>query len=519
MLPGRFARLLLVLGTAVLSGGGCMRPQESGHSDLVVMTPPDGVLPSVAPVEPAEAHNVLLVTIDTLRADHLHCYGYERQTAPQIDALAAKGTLFEQCSVQWPKTGPSMASMLSSTYGSTSGVARKTLKFKVPLHYELLPELFREAGFETFGTVANLSLSEKFQYDQGFERFHVHPGDESTGNRVTDKAIEQFSSRLDPARPFFAWVHYLDPHAPYQQGREYLGGFRRDELYKRTAGEVLAVDPKALDPSVSSPPNNDIGMVPAYAHLDFAKELRDYVAAYDADIRFLDDQLGRLLDWMAGKGLLERTIIVVTADHGEGLGGHDYYFEHGRLPYDDCARVPLIVVHPKWAPRRVSEPVALMDLAPTLLEDAGIRTGWQFEGQSLLPWLAAGAPPDSARPVFIESGYAEKFEVSIRRGRWKLICFGEKWVANLIGASKYELYDVVADPLETRNLVDEEPDVAAELRELLDAYAKSAWSKRPPDPSGVDLTPEERAELKRLGYADDGDEGEQDEDRADGAQH
>jgi arylsulfatase A-like enzyme len=249
-------------------------------------------------------------------------------------------------------------------------------------------------------------------------------------------------------------------------------------------------------------------MVPAYAYLNFATELRDYVAAYDADIRFLDDQLGRLLDWMTSRGLLERTVVVVTADHGEGLGGHDYYFEHGRLPYDDCARVPLIVVHPHWPARRVAEPVALMDLAPTLLDDAGLRPGWQFEGQSLLPWLAAGAPNESARPVYVESGYAKKFDVSIRRGRWKLICFGEKFVADLVGASRYELYDIVADPLETRNLADDEPEVRAELQELLDAHAAEAWSKRPPDPSGVALTAEEIAEMERLGYVGDGGDGD-----------
>ncbi|MSR47358.1 MAG: hypothetical protein EXS13_09885 [Planctomycetes bacterium] len=465
--------------------------------------------PGQAAVDSATALNVLLVTIDTLRADHLGCYGYSRATSPRIDALAAKGTLFEHCLVQWPKTGPSLASMLTSTYGSTSGVMRTTLEIKVPLNYDLLPELFKAGGFATFGVVANLSLSEKFQYNQGFERFFVQNGSQSSAGHVTPKAIDLLAAR-DPARPFFAWVHYLDPHAPYCQGRKYVDGFRSDELYQRTAGPVLKVEPKAIDAAAADARFNDIGMVPAYAYEKDYEQLRDYVAAYDSDIRYLDDQLGLLLDWMQGKGLLDRTIVVVTADHGEGLGGHNYFFEHGRLPYDDCARVPLIVVHPQWAPRRVAAPVALLDLAPTLADANGLRPGWQFEGQSLLPWLAAGAPADQARPVFVESGYATLFDLSVRRGRWKLIRFGEKWVVDLIGAKKYELYDIETDPLETNNLLDahdlapQHDAIFTQLRDELDAYADAAYSKTTPDPSGVELTEEERKRMIELGYAKDG---------------
>lgn len=464
---------------------------------------------SVRP-ESAVPLNVLLITVDTLRADHLSCYGYSRPTSPCIDRLAAQGTLFERCIVQWPKTGPSMASMLSSTYGSTSGVMRETLKVKVPLHYELLPEIVQRSGWNTLGVVSNISLSEKFQYDQGFDRYFVHPGASSRGDAVTDRAIELLEKR-EPQKNFFLWAHYLDPHAPYIPPKRHIEPFLSDAKWQAGAAPPLRIDPRVADPGAPAPEMNDLGMVPAYAHFParypWVKEkdqLRNYVAAYDGDIRYVDEQIGKLLDWMNERQLLTNTVIAFTADHGEGLGGHDYYFEHGRFPYDDCAHVPLIVVHPDWQPRRVAAPVALMDLAPTLLDLLGLKNGWQFEGQSLRAWLAAGAPAEAAAPVFTESGYTKEYDVAVRRGKWKLIKIGSQKTAALLTGKKYELYDVEADPGETKNLVDEESEILEQLKEELDAFVDLAYAKTPPDPEGVELSAEEKAQMEALGYTGDG---------------
>ncbi len=525
----RLGRLPLFAAGALLLAGGCSptkagtaTPDESAATERkdasTVAAPPQARpagqrLASPEHLTPAPAPlNVLLITIDTLRADHLSSYGYSRPTTPCIDRLAAQGTLFENCLVQWPKTGPSMASLLTSTYGSTSGVMRETLKIKVPLHYDLLPELLQRAGWNTLGVVSNISLSEKFQYHQGFDRFVVTPGTESRADTVTERAKELLASR-DPAKNFFLWVHYLDPHAPYIPPKRHLELFVGDADWKAGSAAPMAIDPRVQNPAAAAPEQNDIGMIPAYAYFParypWVKEkdqLRNYIAAYDGDIRYLDEYLGKLLEWMNSQELLSRTVIVLTADHGEGLGGHNYFFEHGRFPYDDCAHVPLVVVHPDWAPRRVAAPVALMDVAPTLLDLLDVQNGWQFEGQSLQPWLDSGAPSDLARPVFVESGYTKEYDVSIRRGKWKLIKIGSQKTAALLSGKKYELYDVAADPGETKNLIEDEAAVFEALREELDLFVDAAYAKTPPDPEGVQLSDEERKQMDALGYTDDGTE-------------
>ena len=509
--------LILLLAGAGLSVG-CSRPDGDAAAPAeTVPAAPGGDPALVAPparAAPPDALNVLLITIDTLRADHLGCYGYARKTSPCIDTLAAQAVVFDECMVQWPKTGPSMASMLSSTYGSTSGVMRETLKFKVPLHYDLLPELLQRAGWNTLGVVSNISLSQKFHYDQGFDRFFVHAGDQCRADAVTKRATDLLAAR-DEAKPFFLWVHYLDPHAPYVPPRRHIEPFLSDATWQADTRPPLPVDPRIADPAAPAPPINDLGMIPAYAHFPARypwvkpadkDQPRNYVAAYDGDVRYVDEHLGKLLDWMVAAELLKRTIIVLTADHGEGLGEHDYWFEHGRFPYDDCVHVPLMMVHPDWKAGRVASPVALLDLAPTLAELTGVAHGWQFEGKSLAPWLAAGAPEEQARPVFVESGYTQQYEVSLRRGRWKLIRVGSPALAKLMTGAKYELYDVVADPGETRNLAADEAGAAVleSMTEELEAFCEAAAAKKTPDAEGVILTEEERAQMKALGYGEDG---------------
>ncbi|MBL8842782.1 MAG: sulfatase [Planctomycetes bacterium] len=453
-------------------------------------------------VAPSDAFNVLIVTIDTLRADHLSCYGYPRSTTPRIDEVARSGTLFTRCLVQWPKTGPSMASMLTSTYGSTSGVARTTLRDRIPLSYDLLSELLQRGGWETMGVVSNLSLAPKFQFDQGFERFVVVENP-LTAEHVAADARQLWSAR-DRSRPYFGWIHFLDPHAPYQPPKAFRSTFVDDALFAADERAPVKVDPRAIDASAPGATDPDVGQIPAYAYLEGKDRLRDYVAAYDGEIRYLDHQLGLLFDWLRAEGDLERTIVVITADHGESLGEHDYFFEHGRFPYDDCQRVPLIIHHPEWPVRTVDAPVALMDLAPTLLELLGLQPGWQFEGHSLRSWLDAGAPSDAARPVFSESGYSTAFEVSLHHGRFKLIRIGSKYIAGQLTNRPYELYDIEADPGELVDVSAEHPDVFESMREVLDAYVAAAYAKVPPDSDGsVVPTAEERAAMDALGYAND----------------
>jgi arylsulfatase A-like enzyme len=267
----------------------------------------------------------------------------------------------------------------------------------------------------------------------------------------------------------------------------------------------VPVDARVQDPKAPVKEGNEIGQIPAYAYLPGKQQIRDYVAQYDGDIRCLDEHLGALVDWMRAQGALDHTVLIVTADHGESLGDHDYFFEHGRYPYDDCVRVPLIVVHSGWKPARIAAPVGLIDVAPTLVELLGLAPGWQFEGRSFLASLRAGAAVDAERPVFTESGYLKEFETSVRKGRFKLIHVGTRYMAGFLTGKPYELYDVVADPGETKNLVDEKPDTLEELRAELDAFMETQRLRVPPLQDGKAFTPnaEEQKIIDELGYGND----------------
>jgi arylsulfatase A-like enzyme len=488
----RFSRVLLAL--LPLSLGAC---DSRGASDS---PPPEASASAPAP----GPRSIVLFTIDALRADHLGCYGYPRATTPRIDELAQRGLIFEQAVAQWPKTAPSMASLMTSTYGSTSGVARTTLDRKVPRSYELFAEVLHHAGWETLGVVANMSLTRKFNFEQGFERFSV-ASDNTNADHVAGLAKELLQKR-DRKRPWFLWIHFLDPHAPYTPPDRFKTAFVGDEPYERDQRPAVPVDPRVRDPSAQGPIDSDLHQIPAYAYIPGKDRVRDYVTQYDGDIRFLDEQLGELIDWMRKERHLDsRTLLAFTADHGESLGDHDYYFEHGRFPYDDCVRVPLILVGDEWKPGRVASPVGLIDLAPTLLELVELAPGWQFQGQSLVPWIRGGAAADVARSVFTESGYLKNFEVSVRRGRWKLIKVGTPYMARMLGGTPYELYDVLADPGETKNLFDEMPPECEPMMDELDAYVRVAYQREPPPDDGDAFVPDaaEQEAMQALGYADD----------------
>lgn len=450
----------------------------------------------------ADDLDVLFLSIDTLRADHLDCYGYARKTAPHLTELAAQGACFEQAIANWPKTAPSFASMLTSTYGSTNGLKLTLADQRLPMIYETLPEIAHAAGYETLGVVSNLSLDERYNFHQGFDHY-VCEGVQNNADVITADAQKLLAAR-DRSRRYFMWVHYLDPHGPYRPPKEFLDRFVGDATYQADQRPPMKVAASALDKKAKPQQADEIGQIPAYAYLEGKNRMRDYVAAYDGDIAYCDDRIGQLLAWMKKEGHLDHTAIVVVADHGEGMGGHDYFFEHGRLPYEDCAHVPLIMVHPKLAPARVAAPFALLDMAPTLLDLLGLRAGWQSEGRSRVEWLQQGAPIDAAAPVFTESSYSKDFTVAMRRGNWKLIRFCDPAVAKLCSGRPYELYDLAADPAEEHDRLDDEPDRFESMREELDAYVEIARKRVPPTTTSgaVAITPEEQKRIEALGYTE-----------------
>jgi arylsulfatase A-like enzyme len=434
--------------------------------------------------------NLVLITVDTLRADHLGCYGYPRDTSPNLDRLAARSTRFHHAVAQWPKTSPSIASLMTSTYCCTNGVVRMCGQ-RLPDGFAVLAEQFRRAGFATLAIVTNRFLGAEHGFDRGFADFvEVWETGRHDADRATDMALERLD-HLTHEQPFFMWLHYLDPHTPYTPPPHVQDHF----------AAVASVDDPELEYTSG---NDDIGVVPRHAQISGPPRLSHYVSRYDEEILALDAEVGRLLDAMEERSLLATTMVVFTADHGESLGDHDYFFEHGRLPYDASLRVPLVIDVP-WLEREaevVETPVALLNVAPTILSAFGLEAGGQAQGVSMWPLLEQGRQTLPTH-VFAEAGYSEDYQRIVRSDRWKLIEVPDAGDRSIMTGSRYELYDIGTDPGETHNLASDHPEVVDELaRRLADWISSTPRATTPAEtPDSVDADTLEA--LRALGYAEE----------------
>lgn len=457
----------------------------------------------------ARPPSVLLITVDTLRADRLGAYGYRLPTSPSIDRLAAQGIRFADCSVQWPKTWPSMASMLTGAYPKTTGI--KLQQRRLPDAHLLLPEVFRAHGYRTGAVVANVNLGQRFGFGQGFDHFVESwkeawereagaaafinaPGKVkryTDARTVTDQGLA-FLSELDARKPFFLWLHYMDPHGPYLPPEPYQ---------ERFVGEYPA-EPVPLtalpEYQRQTPPGSDEPIA----------DLAFYRAQYDREVRYLDDELGRLMGEITALGVKSQDLLLaLTADHGESLSEHGYLLEHGLFPYQAAAHVPLILVQEGRLPagRVVEAPVGLVDLPPTLLDLAGIEVPATFEGRSLRGLLVGGEEAGSGPPdhVFMESGYREATQLSVREGSWKLIQVRSPEDRALMKGESWELYDLHRDPAETENIAAQHPAVVDRLGAVLAKWYQGGprWTEGEAiDPAS--LSPAEREMLRALGYVE-----------------
>ena len=457
--------------------------------------------------EPPVRSNILLVTLDTLRADHLSAYGYSRQTSPVIDRLAAAGVRFDQATVQWPKTGPSFASIFSATYPKNNGIVRK-VGIPLPRELLLLAEVLRRQGYGTHAVVANGAVASDFHFDQGFDTYietwklEAPDGavDPSSAEGVTGLAKAVLES-VDRDRPYFLWVHYIDPHFPYTPPGEWSDRFQDDEFFE--AGRRLEID--------RSRPKHDLVRLGAEQVLDGRDDLGFYVARYDAEIAYNDAQLGDLLEHMERQGLLEDTLTVVTSDHGESLGEHHYLFDHGRFGFQTCLRVPLIFHYPGVLEPRVDpHPVELIHITPTLLEMAGVELedGIWMQGRSLWPRLFAEEQRQGSRYVFSEAGYGRPgmWQRIVREPRFKLVDAleggAQRWITLEVG-QRYALYDLDNDPDETDNVVGRFPDEAERLKRVLTAWYESGFDPLVDEPGEDEprrMDPETEEQLRALGY-------------------
>ncbi len=391
--------------------------------------------------------NVLLITLDTTRADRIGAYGWSKARTPNIDALAAGGVRFSRAYCPAPLTLPSHCSIMTGTYPLFHKVRNNGSYYLGP-EAVTLGERLSDRGLLTSAFVASFNVDSRFGVDQGFAVYDDRADDEQMlktfrSERRGDKVADAFIGWLEAnaGSRFFSWVHFYDPHMPH-------------------------------DP-------------PSPYKEEFAADL------YDGEVAFMDHELGRVVDALRAKGILDRTLIVIAGDHGEALGEKEE-LDHGIFIYEASMKVPLIFFADKRLPagRIVDTNVRLIDIMPSVLDMLGIPVNPEVQGTSLLPFIEGRQSGDL--PCYLESYYPpETYGWSELRGLvdgdWKFI-----------RAPRSELYNLKTDPKEEKDLVGREAGTAARLNRKLDDIIKAATSKT--EPGRRTLSKDEEARLRSLGY-------------------
>lgn len=402
--------------------------------------------------------NVLLVTFDTTRADHLAPYGHPDARTPTIDRLAAEGFLFERAQTAVPITCPSHSTIMTGTYPLYHGV-RDNSHYVLPEEMTTLAEILHRAGYSTGAAVGAFPLLARYGLDQGFDTYDdrvARPYEDFRGRRIVGARKLFFDERpagrvndailpwlrLHVDKPFFAWLHYFDPHQPLQPPPPY--------------DQIFAGDP------------------------------------YLGEIAYADESFGRVIAELEAAGIAERTVIVFTADHGEGRGEHDEA-THALLNYETTLRVPLIIKIPeRRGGERISQRVGTVDIAPTILDLLGLEAPAEVQGRSLTGLLSGD--DDKAQDGLY---YAETLAPRLMHG-WGELRTIYQGPHKYIHGPRPELYDVAADPGEQRNLITEQPRQAT----MLEGRLAGLISALEGDTSAAvrETDPETIERLAALGY-------------------
>lgn len=426
-MPKTHIPTLLVL--LALAGGGC---KDSSRGSSATSSAKE------------ESCNLLLITLDTTRADRLGCYGHSPAVTPALDSLARAGVRFEQAFSHVPITLPSHTSLLTGVLPPEHGIrdnGRHILGPELPT----LAEVYRQHGYKTGAFIAASVLDSRYGLNRGFDAYDDemprNPAGQPFRDRHADAVCDRALAWLNQTRnqPFMCWVHFFDPHAPYEP-------------------------PPAFLAKTSHP--------------------------YDGEVAFMDAQVGRLLSWLQTNNLVRNTLVVAVADHGESLGDQGYLW-HSLLVYVSTMRVPLIFSLPGRLPQGTTSPdlAGISDIMPTILEFMGWQHPEQVTGHSLLPSLNGRSMPP--RSIYGESDFPYN-----SFGWSKLRCLtNAKW--KYIRAPQAELYDRLADPGETKNLATTHPDMMKQLEAELTAMEGDMLLCESPV---VELDADTRATLRSLGY-------------------
>ncbi len=434
----------VAVGALIVAAG--VYATRSGDSGRLAHTEGDWAEPGAA-----AGFNVVLVTLDTVRADRLGCYGHRSAQTPSMDALAAGGVMFTDAVASAPLTLPSHVTIHTGLDIPHHGV-RNNGEFHLAADHVTLAEILKENGYQTAAFVAAFVLDGRYGLNQGFDAYddHFKPNPRKPGwgaelerpaNEVTDAALAWLAGRAQSEAPFFMWVHYYDPHTEYEPPPEFA---------RKLGGDL-----------------------------------------YDAEIAFVDSQLARIIAQLEQDGVRQRTLTIVLADHGEGLGEHDE-MTHGHLIYESTMRVPLIFNAPAClgAGHVVSDRVAgCLDVTPTVLDLLGIAAETPMDGLSLLG-------PDSAidRTIYMET------MLPLLNHGWSSLHALRRHGDKYIDAPRREYYNLLDDPSEAINLIDDTPAALPALVDELETR-QVAWEAMG---AGVDariaMDPEELKALEALGY-------------------
>jgi len=450
--------------------------------------------------------NVLLITIDSLRADHIGCLGYPKNTTPNIDALAKDGVIFSQAIATGNCTSLSFPSILTSTYPlEYKDCAVYLFNHKLSRNRKMISEILKEEGYTTAAFHSTPLLSEYYGYNRGFDIFEdlgtdivvlQRAGELKTikkhlkdllkkvkvikklffheelknffylkfrtiqcpykrADLITKKALHFLETTKNN---FFLWIHYMDVHHPYNPPKKYLKKIETIHISRRDVLRFWNIE--KLSPSALSKTDLQI--------------IRDL---YDGEIHFMDDAISVIISQLERIGAYENTLIIITADHGDEFGEHGNFSHYCKL-YDELIHVPLIMKGPGIpADTVIDHPVSLLDIAPTIVDYLGLDKVSKFQGESLLPLIfdnvnlpREGVISETAPLTSIKESHRLVLKsISFRTERWK-------YIRNINGRN--ELYDLIKDPHETTNLIDKKPNLAQKFELVLKRHIQRRYSNK-----------------------------------------
>jgi len=422
--------------------------------------------------------SVILITIDTFRADHIGAYGYPRDTTPNIDRFASRATRFDRAFSQRGLTLPAVSSLMTGQYPYRHGVVGM-YKVRLPAAAITLAERLKAAGFRTAAFVSHLGISRETGLDQGFGEYRLFHSDfEGTMARDAARWL-----RKHRGERVFLWYHSFGAHSPYQAPEPWRHRY--------------------TDPAYAGPYTGDQKQMYEIArHKRFSDADRAHlVALYDAKVRWIDHHLGRLLRAIETSGLSERALVVLSADHGEELFDHFLYFSHEASAHDGVLHIPLLVHTPgQRGPRTVGSVVQQVSIAPTILDELGLPPTPGMQGTSFRAALRGGMITPGFAFGTVDQDKTGVAIHTVRTDRWRYVrnprSFRPGW--NIV-YPREGLYDLDRDAGATRNVIAQHPEVGLDLRARLDGWA----AENPRQRATARTSPEAARRLRALGYVED----------------